>query len=125
MLGHVEEWFYRGLAGIDFDLDREQSKRIWIHPQIVGDIHFASASYKSVLGYIASHWQREGDTLQLDVTIPPCTTATVSFPHEFSRCVFESGHSLHGDSGVFSVSDTPDPTSVVVGSGTHHFVAQR
>jgi alpha-L-rhamnosidase len=87
MLGHAEEWFYRGLAGIDFDLDREQSKRIWIHPQIVGDIHFASASYKSVLGNIASHWQRDGDTLQLDVTIPPGTTATVSIPHEFSRSV--------------------------------------
>jgi hypothetical protein len=49
MPGHAEEWFYRGLAGIDFDLDREQSLRIWIHPQIVGDTHFASASYKSVL----------------------------------------------------------------------------
>ena len=125
MLGHAEEWFYRGLAGIDFDLDREQSKRIWIHPQIVGAIHFASASYKSVLGYIASHWQRDGDTLQLDVTIPPGTTATVSFPHKFSRSVSESGHSLHGDNGVLSVRDTPDPTSIVVASGTYHFVAQR
>jgi hypothetical protein len=125
MLGHAEEWFYRGLAGIDFDLDREQSKRIWIHPQIVGDIHFASASYKSVLGNIASHWQRDGDTLQLDVTIPPGTTATVSIPHEFSRSVFESGHSLLGDNGVLSVRNTAGLTSIVIGSGTYHFVAQR
>jgi hypothetical protein len=125
MLGHAEEWFYRGLAGIDFDLDREQSKRIWIHPQIVGDIHFASASYKSVLGNIASHWRRDGDTLQLDVTIPPGTTATVSIPHEFSRSVFESGHSLLGDNGVLSVRNTDGPTSIVVASGTYHFVARR
>jgi hypothetical protein len=125
MLGHAEEWFYRGLAGIDFDFDREQSLRIWIHPQIVGDIHFASASYKSVLGNIASHWQRDGDTLQLDVTIPPGSTATISFPHEFSRNVIESGHGLRGDDGVISVSDTPGPTSIVVGSGIYHFIAQR
>ena len=125
MLGHAEEWFYRGLAGIDFDFDREQNKRIWIHPQIVGDVHFASASYKSVLGYIGSHWQRDGDTLQLDVTIPPGTTATVSFPQEFSRNVIESGHGLHGDNGVLFVRDTPGPTSIVVASGSFHFVAQR
>ena len=125
MLGHAEEWFYRGLAGIDFDLDRERSRRIWIHPQIVGDIHFASASYKSVLGRIASNWQRDGDTLQLGVTIPPGTTATISFPQEFSRSVLESGHGLRGDDGVLSVSDTPGPTSIVVGSGIYHFVAQR
>ena len=28
MLGHAEEWFYRGLAGIDFDLSRERDRRI-------------------------------------------------------------------------------------------------
>jgi alpha-L-rhamnosidase len=125
MLGHAEEWLYRGLAGIDFDLDRERSLRIWIHPQIVGDVHFASASYESVLGNIATHWQRDGDTLQLDVTIPPGTTATISIPQEFSRSVVESGHGPHGDNGVLSVRDTPGATSLVVGSGSYHFVAQR
>jgi len=125
MLGHAEEWFYRGLAGIDFDLDREQDKRIWIHPQIVGDIRSASASYKSVLGTIASHWRRDGDTLQLDVTIPPGTTATVSFPPEFAASGLESGHPLHRDESLLSRRDTPGPTSIVVGSGTYHFVAKR
>jgi Bacterial alpha-L-rhamnosidase C-terminal domain len=82
-------------------------------------------SLKSVLGYIASYWQRHGDTLQFGATIPPGTTTTISFPHEFSRSVIESGHSLHGDDGVLSVRDASVPTSIVVGSGTYHFVAQR
>jgi len=125
MLGHAEEWFYRGLAGIDFDLDRAEEKRIWIHPQIVGDLQYVSASYKSVLGLIASHWQREANTLRFDVSIPPGATATISFPPDFGRNVTESGHNLRGDDGVISVSEGSGPLSIVVASGSYHFVARR
>jgi hypothetical protein len=125
MLGHAEEWFYRGLAGIDFDLDRAVETRIWIHPQIVGDLQSVSASYKSVLGLIASRWQRQANALHFDVSIPPGATATISFPPEFGRGVKESGHNLRGDDGVLSVNDGSGPLSIVVASGNYHFVAQQ
>jgi alpha-L-rhamnosidase len=125
MLGHAEEWFYRGLAGIDFDLDRAVEARIWIHPQVVGDLQSVSASYKSVLGLIVSRWQREADTFHFDITIPPGVTATISFPPEFGRGVKESGHDLRGDDGVLSVNGGSGPLSIVVASGNYHFVAQR
>jgi hypothetical protein len=125
MLGHAEEWFYRGLAGIDFDLERATERRIWIHPQIVGDLKSASASYSSVLGLIASSWQRQANTLRFDVSIPPGTVATISFPPEFCCSVMESGHSLRGDEGVLSVSDGSRSLSIVVASGRYHFVALR
>jgi hypothetical protein len=32
MLGHAEEWFYRGLAGIDFDLSRPEEQWLRIRP---------------------------------------------------------------------------------------------
>jgi len=125
MLGHAEEWFYRGLAGIDFDLDRAEERRIWIHPQIVGALRFVSASYKSVLGSIASRWQLHDNILRLDVSIPPGATATISIPTDFGRDVKESGHNLRGDNGVLSVSDGSSPLSMVVASGSYHFVARR
>jgi len=125
MLGHAEEWFYRGLAGIDFNLDRAEETRIWIHPQIVGDLKFVTASYKSALGLIGSHWQRQANTLRLDVSIPPGAVATISFPPEFGRNVTESGQSLRGDSGVLSVSTGANSLSIVVASGSYHFVAHR
>lgn len=125
MLGHAEEWFYRGLAGIDFDLDRSEQTRIWIHPQMVGDLQFVSASYKSVLGLIASHWEREANTLRFDVSIPPGATATILFPPEFGRKVKESGLNLRGDEGVLSVNDGSGQLSIVVASGSYHFVAQQ
>ncbi len=124
MLGHAEEWFYRGLGGIDFDLDRERDKRIWIHPQIVGDVQSASADYLSVLGAIRSHWQRDEAALRLEVAIPPGTTATITFPPAYRR-VRESGSHLKGDNGVLSTDEAPEGLSCVVGSGNYHFSAQR
>jgi hypothetical protein len=125
MLGHAEEWFYRGLAGIDFDLSRERDRRIWIHPQVVGHVGSVQSTYHSVLGPISSRWQRQGDSLHMDVVIPAGTTATISLPPEFSRKVLESGHNLRGDEGVLSLDESRGFVSCVVGSGTYHFTAQR
>jgi len=124
MLGHAEEWFYRGLAGIDFDLSRELNRRIWIHPQVVGHVGSAMAGYRSVLGPIASRWRLEGGSLHLDVIIPPGATATVTFPREFVGKVLESGRPLRGDDGVLAVDSKGGVDSCVVGSGTYHFIAE-
>jgi len=125
MLGHAEEWFYRGLAGIDFDLSRERDRRIWIHPQVAGQVGSAEATYHSALGPINSRWRREGDSLSLDVVIPAGATATVSLPPEFGREILESGRRLRGDDGVLSVDENAGGVSCVVGSGTYHFTARR
>jgi hypothetical protein len=125
MLGHAEEWFYRGLAGIDFDLSRDRDRRIWIHPQPIGQVGSANASYRSVLGPISSRWRIEDKALHLDVVVPPGASATVSLPKEFGGKVLESGHSLRGDVGVLAIDESTGAVSLVVGSGTYHFTAQR
>jgi hypothetical protein len=125
MLGHAEEWFYRRLAGIDFDLNRAENRRIWIHPQTVAGLQFVSASYRSVLGQGSSTWRRQANALRLDVRIPTGTFATIEFPSEFTHSLTESGHALQGDEEVLSVNDGEGRVTIVVASGTYHFVAQR
>jgi hypothetical protein len=125
MLGHAEEWFYRGLGGIDFDMSRDRDRRIWVHPQIVHGVSSSAVEYKSVLGKIRSSWQVEGDELRMDVTVPPGATATLSLPAEFHRMVRESGRELRGVPGVVSVDDTGESVSCVVGSGEYHLSAHR
>jgi hypothetical protein len=100
MLGHAEEWFYRGLAGIDFDLARPEGEKIIIRPSPVGAITSASATYHSVVGEIGSSWKIEGREFLLDVIIPPNAAATIYLPTS-KRQVFR------------------------VGSGNYHFSAQR
>ncbi|HOW70878.1 MAG TPA: glycoside hydrolase family 78 protein [Phycisphaerae bacterium] len=87
MLGHIEEWFYNGLAGIDQDPGEVGFANIVIKPQVVGDITWVKAHYDSIRGRITSEWKRENDTLVMDVTIPPNTTATVYVPAGKSQTV--------------------------------------
>ncbi len=94
MLGHAEEWFYRGLAGIRFDLTAAPDERIEICPTPVGDIEEAAASYQSVLGKVQSHWARSGDKLRLDVTVPAGAAATIRFPAEFHTAITEGGQAV-------------------------------
>lgn len=89
MLGHAEEWFYRGLAGIDLDMAREDAIRIT--PSVVGDVTSASASYHSKWGSIASSWKLQGDTLTMHVTIPAGAHATVVAPRGFEHAIAMNG----------------------------------
>jgi hypothetical protein len=95
MLGHAEEWFYRGLAGIDVDRSRNAGEQIRIAPAVVGDLRWARASYRSSLGRIESRWSRTGQIVHVTVRIPRGETATIVLP------------------------ETDKPR--VVASGTHHF----
>ena len=125
MLGHAEEWFYRGLGGIDFDMSRDRDMRIWVHPQIVDGVRSSTVEYKSVLGKIVSRWRVQGDGLRMEVSIPPGATATVSLPSGFHREVLESGRPLQGDPGVVSVDDRGESVTYVVGSGEYSLTARR
>ncbi len=80
MLGHAEEWFYRGLAGIDFDYSRPHDQRLIIQPAIVGNLTSAAATYDSVFGLISSSWLRSEAQLTLTIEVPPNLTAQVIFP---------------------------------------------
>jgi alpha-L-rhamnosidase len=125
MLGHAEEWFYRGLGGIDFDLSRSTNRRIWIHPQPVGSLGSVHVTYDSVLGTIASSWRHIGKSLQMDITVPAGATATFTLPAQFHHHVRESNHALSQGVGILSIEGTNDSVSCIVSSGTYHFFAQQ
>lgn len=91
MLGHIQQWFYHHLAGIQCDPTGPGFKRITIRPQIVGDLTWVKSHHHSPHGRIAVRWQRENDRLKLDVTIPVNTTATVYVPTTDAQSVTESG----------------------------------
>lgn len=80
MLGHAEEWFYRGLAGIDFDMSRSDPRRIVIHPAFVSHVPDASAHFDSVLGRIESSWKKTAAGALIEVSIPVGSQATIELP---------------------------------------------
>jgi alpha-L-rhamnosidase len=108
MLGGGEEWFYRGLAGIDFDMSRKKDERITIRPAMVAGLDWAKGSYDSVLGKVSTEWRREDDDVRVTVNVPANATATVVL-RVGSKSL--DGARLVGD-------------DFLVGAGVHRFVVR-
>jgi len=79
-IGDLNVWFYEYLAGIRSDAQAVGFKKIVIRPYPVAGLDSVSASHQSPYGRIASKWVRKGAAVQLDVVIPPNTSATVYVP---------------------------------------------
>ena len=77
MLGHVEQWFYAGLAGIRPDFSTPGLTRVRIAPQPVQGLDWVKAKWDTFRGPIAVEWRREGGKVRLSIDIPPGIIATV------------------------------------------------
>ncbi len=82
MLGHIDEWFFASLAGIQIDPKIPGMKHFIIKPEIVGDITFVRASTESLFGKITVNWRIENKRFIMDVSVPYNTTAEVYLPGE-------------------------------------------
>ena len=121
MIGHIEDWFYRGLAGISQAPDSVGYEKIVIKPRPVGKIAWCRATYNSVRGEIRSEWSRENGKFYLNVTLPPNTWDQVYVPARSSETVTESGRLAAESPGVHFLRMTNGYAVYQVGSGTYHF----
>ena len=94
VVGTAGAWFYEGLAGIRPDPTAPGFKKIIIKPAVVGDLRWVRAHFDSPYGRIVSNWQRDGNKLVLEVTVPDNTTATIFIPASDAGLVTESGRPL-------------------------------
>jgi alpha-L-rhamnosidase len=85
MLGHLEEWFYAGLAGIRPDTASPGLRRIRIEPEVVGGLTSVDATWDTFRGPVAVHWRLAGDDFHMTVEIPPGIDAEVSLPGKPAR----------------------------------------
>jgi hypothetical protein len=121
MLGHIEEWFHRGLAGLQFDLSRPTLERITIRPTVVGDVTWARDVQDTVLGRIVSEWRRKDGKLTLDVTVPVNATATVYVPTTRTGAVKENDRPVVMSTHVRKLRVSHRMVVYAVSSGQYHF----
>ena len=119
--GSCGQWMFSTMAGIDTDGPGFQ--RLFIRPRIGGGIEYVKASYDSIHGRIAMHWQDDPERFQFDVTIPVNTTATVYVPARDAASVREGGRPAGEAAGV-KFSPFAEAAAVYgIGSGSYQFVA--
>ena len=123
MLGHAEEWLYRGLAGINPDPAGPGFKKFIVKPQPQTGLTSVDVQYHSIRGVIASSWQRGATGLTMNVAVPVNTTATIYVPTANAAGVTEGGLPVASAPGVTSVSQMAGTVVLQVGSGHYTFAA--
>ncbi len=90
--GAIGDWLYRKVAGIELNEEKPGFKDFMIKPYIGEGLDFAEANLESPHGKIRSAWKKdEVGNVQLEVTVPPNTTATIHLLEAKTDNVKESG----------------------------------
>ncbi|MCX5425586.1 glycoside hydrolase family 78 protein [Streptomyces sp. NBC_00078] len=77
-LGAVADWLHRTVAGLE--AAEPGWRRLRIAPVPGGDLTFAKAAHDTPYGRAEAGWRIEGDTLMVEVLVPPGTRAEVQLP---------------------------------------------
>jgi hypothetical protein len=117
MLGHAEEWFYRGLGGIHVDFSAPAERRLVIRPNLVGKLTSVQTRYVSIWGPIESNWHRGTAQTEYEMTIPANTTATVELSISASQGLRVNGEAPDRADGVKSANVESARAVLVLGSG--------
>lgn len=100
MLGHIEEWFFAGLAGIRPDLNVPGLRHILIKPQPAGDLKSVHASWDTFRGPVSVEWQIAPGSFRVKVDIPPGISADVYLPATSNAQVSSSGSPVAQDPAI-------------------------
>ncbi|UCC97356.1 MAG: family 78 glycoside hydrolase catalytic domain [Phycisphaerales bacterium] len=99
---HIGAWFIEGLAGIQPDPSGPGYKRFIIRPGVFGNkpLDWVNAQFDSPYGTIRSDWRIRGTVLELKVSVPPNTTATLYVPTKDPGSIEEGKRPLAKVRGV-------------------------
>lgn len=121
MLGHLKEWFYADLAGIQNDPGTIAGKEIMIRPQLVGDVTTVDANYESPYGLVGSRWKKSASGVEMVVDVPVNTTATIYVPTNEASSVTEGEKPASQVNDIQFVRQENGTAIYKVGSGRYRF----
>ena len=103
MLGSVDPWFFKSLAGLN---TLEPSwKSIKIKPYIPSDMQYVSASLDTIRGKLHVSWEKFSNKLKLLCQIPLGSTAELWFPKESNATKLKEGNDLIWDQGKNNINN--------------------
>lgn len=113
--GAIGDWMYKNIGGIQLADDGIGYSKIKVAPTPGAGLTHARATFESVYGPITSFWEIKEGKMEMNITIPPNTEATVVFPAGVEGSITENGK---------DVPTTQNGTAkeTKVGSGTYQFV---
>ena len=98
MMGQIDEWLFRSLAGIKTDKSSPGLQHIVIQPSFVGDLTDVSGKVMTLYGDVEVEWHRKGSEFQINVSLPVNVSADVFIPGQKMPVSIKSGyHTISGN----------------------------
>ena len=119
MLGDAEEWFYRGLGGINIDLAKKGAARLVLKPAVPSPLQWVRTHDQSAIGRIESDWHREATGTTYNFTVPANTTATIELKTSTPRTLTVNRLAPSRAPGVITMHAGADAIELEVGSGRY------
>ena len=130
MYGAVDSWFYRYLGGIAPVEGAPGFGEVRIEPILVDGIDRVDCELETPRGLLASRWRRDGGRVEIDVTIPPNSTASILLPlaeGSFEDYEIREGDQLLEKGSATSIAGLGETAAerggvrVLLGSGNYRF----
>ena len=70
MFGSIGDYFYQGLAGINPVASAPGFREVLLKPYFAPGMAHLTADHRTPLGWLRTHWQREGNRITYEVEVP-------------------------------------------------------
>ena len=125
MMGSIDAWFYKVLAGIQLVEDKPAYERFIVRPFPAKGLDYAQASVQTIRGTVASAWMKGEGTFELKLEVPFGCAATVFVPGERAARVREGGVAAENAEGVRPLDYRDGCHTYEVQSGKYTFSCGR
>jgi hypothetical protein len=123
MLGHIIDFFYKGIGGISQSENSVAFKEITIKPAFIDGINENFASINSPYGKISTNWKKEKNKIFLSVEIPVNTNAILYLPIN-AKNIKEKNRDLKNIKDI-NLETTETNLIIKIGSGYYNFVFEK
>jgi alpha-L-rhamnosidase len=121
MMGSIDAWFYKYIAGIQLDETKPAFSSFIIKPNLLNGLTYAEGSTETIRGTVSSKWKSEPGKFMLEVEVPFNTTAKVFIPGKKEDKILEDGNELKDAKGVEYVEYKEGRHFLKVNSGKYKF----
>ncbi|MEX0332622.1 MAG: family 78 glycoside hydrolase catalytic domain [Puniceicoccaceae bacterium] len=125
MLGHITEWFYEDLLGIEAMEDYPGFKRVRINPSVIDGLSWVEGGYESLHGPIRVRWDIKNAVYRLAVEIPANTSAEVHLPAMEPDRVRVNGRAIADIEWIQEMKQDSGKLVLLVASGSYVFEVNK
>ena len=124
MMGSIDAWFYKYIAGIQLDENNPAFSSFIIKPHLLDGLNYAEGKTETIRGTIASKWKIESGKFKFEVEIPFNTSAKVFIPTNENVELFEGSTPVKEAEGVEYIGYSEGMHGLKVSSGKYKFLSE-